>query len=106
MLVTRLAVAPLALALAALTAVPVSNQKPTADAPVLLPLSRQIAVREDWLEKRHAMLLPLMRKHGVSMWIVVNEEFHDDPLTLTWRRRALTRGTAISSCSSMRAPTG
>jgi len=81
MLLTRHAVAPLALALAALTAEPVSTQKPTADAPELLALSRQIAVREDWLEQRHAMLLPLMRKHGVSMWIVVNEEFHDDPLT-------------------------
>jgi Xaa-Pro aminopeptidase len=56
-------------------------QKPTADAPTLLPLSRQIAIREQWLETRHAMLLPLLRKHGVSMWIVVNEEFHADPLT-------------------------
>ena len=23
----------------------------------------------------------MMRRHGVAMWIVVNEEFHDDPLT-------------------------
>jgi Xaa-Pro dipeptidase len=49
--------------------------------PSLLPLARQIEVREAWLVKRHEMLLPLMRKHGVGMWIVVNEEFHDDPLT-------------------------
>jgi hypothetical protein len=56
-------------------------QGPTADAPALLPLSEQMAVREAWLEKRHATLLPLMRKHGIAMWIVVNEEFHDDPLT-------------------------
>ena len=27
------------------------------------------------------MLLPMMRRHGVGMWIVVNEEFHDDPLS-------------------------
>lgn len=47
----------------------------------LLPLSQQIAVREQWLLRRHEMLLPMMRRHGVSMWIVVNEEFHDDPLT-------------------------
>ncbi len=49
--------------------------------PSLLPLARQIEVREAWLVKRHEMLLPLMRKHGVGMWVVVNEEFHDDPLT-------------------------
>lgn len=23
----------------------------------------------------------MMRRHGIDMWIVVNEEFHDDPLT-------------------------
>ena len=47
----------------------------------LLPWSQQIAERERWLERRHAMLLPMMRRHGIDMWIVVNEEFHDDPLT-------------------------
>jgi Xaa-Pro dipeptidase len=46
----------------------------------LLPFSEQIAIRERWLTTRHAMLLPMMRRHGVGMWIVVNEEFHDDPL--------------------------
>lgn len=45
------------------------------------PLSEQIAIREGWLETRHAQLLDRMRRHGVGMWIVVNEEFHDDPLT-------------------------
>src|SRR5215467_7900888 len=49
--------------------------------PRLLPWSQQIAVREQWLEKRHGMLLDMMRRHGIDMWIVVNEEFHDDPLT-------------------------
>lgn len=52
---------------------------PEADS--LLSWSEQIAVREQWLLKRHAMLLPMMRRHGIGMWIVVNEEFHDDPLT-------------------------
>jgi Xaa-Pro dipeptidase len=47
----------------------------------LMPWSEQIAVRESWLAKRHALLLPMMRRHGIGMWIVVNEEFHDDPLT-------------------------
>lgn len=51
-----------------------------ASAARLLPWSRQIAVREEWLALRHERLLPMMRAHGVGMWIVVNEEFHDDPL--------------------------
>lgn len=46
-----------------------------------LPLSSQFALREAWLTKKHALLLPMMRRHGISMWILVNEEFHDDPLT-------------------------
>lgn len=45
------------------------------------PLSERMAIGEAWLEKRHALLLEMMRRHGVGMWIVVNEEFHDDPLT-------------------------
>ena len=43
--------------------------------------SEQMEVRDRWLVQRHAMLLPMMRRHGIDMWIVVNEEFHDDPLT-------------------------
>ena len=49
--------------------------------PALLTWSEQIEVREAWIEQRHEMLLPMMRRHGIDMWIVVNEEFHDDPLT-------------------------
>ncbi len=49
--------------------------------PKLLSWSQQIALRETWLAKRQEMILPLMRKHGIDMWIVANEEFHDDPLT-------------------------
>jgi len=51
------------------------------DPPTLLTWSEQMAVRDQWLVKRHEMLLPMMRRHGIDMWIVVNEEFHDDPLT-------------------------
>ncbi len=47
----------------------------------LLPWSEQMAVREAWLVKRHELLLPMMRRQGVGMWLIVNEEFHDDPLT-------------------------
>jgi Xaa-Pro dipeptidase len=49
--------------------------------PPLLPWSQQMAVRDAWLHQRHALILPMMRAHGIGMWIVVNEEFHDDPLT-------------------------
>lgn len=47
----------------------------------LLDWSEQMAVRDGWLVKRHGMVLDLMRQHEIDMWIVVNEEFHDDPLT-------------------------
>lgn len=49
--------------------------------PGMLSWSQQMKVRDQWLVKRHEMLLPMMRRHGIDMWIVVNEEFHDDPLT-------------------------
>ena len=50
--------------------------------PKLLSLRDQADVREGWLKKRFdTLLLPMMRKHNVSMWIVTNEEFHSDPIT-------------------------
>jgi cyclophilin family peptidyl-prolyl cis-trans isomerase/Xaa-Pro aminopeptidase len=45
-----------------------------------LPMARQIAIREGWLARRYQVLLPMMRAHKIGMWIVVTEEFHDDPL--------------------------
>ena len=56
-------------------------QAPLPDGPRLLPPSQQMVIRESWLEQRHATILPMMRKHNIAMWIAVNEEFHDDPLT-------------------------
>lgn len=47
----------------------------------LLPWSEQNRIRDGWLEPRHTMILGLMRTHQMEWWIVVNEEFHDDPLT-------------------------
>ncbi|MFP2933645.1 M24 family metallopeptidase [Pyxidicoccus sp. 3LG] len=58
-----------------------ARRGPEAEPSRLLPWSQQIAAREAWLEKRHGLLLEMMRRHGVGMWIIVNEEFHDDPLT-------------------------
>src|SRR3954468_14367797 len=47
----------------------------------MLQWADQIKVREAWLEKRHQMLHDMMKKHGVDWFIVVNEEFHNDPMT-------------------------
>ncbi|MCU0635935.1 MAG: aminopeptidase P family protein, partial [Gemmatimonadaceae bacterium] len=65
---------------AAPAAVPRAEVGSADSAPRLLPWSEQIRVRERWLLTRHAALLPMMRKHKIAMWIVANEEFHDDPL--------------------------
>ncbi len=58
-----------------------SNEKIPA-MPRLLSQREQMDVREMWLKKRlDTLLLPMMRSHNVSMWIVVNEEFNSDPAT-------------------------
>src|SRR5215813_4922620 len=50
--------------------------------PKLLPVREQQLMRESWLKKRlDTMLLPMMRQQNIEMWIVVNEEFHADPVT-------------------------
>ena len=47
--------------------------------PKLLSVRDQLALRERWLKTRlDTMLLPMMRHHRVSMWIVTNEEFHPE----------------------------
>ena len=75
-----LAAAMLAVSLPAVVRGQAARAYAVAEAAALLPWSQQIAIREDWLTKRHALLLPMMRRHKVGMWIVVNEEFNDDPL--------------------------
>ena len=47
----------------------------------MLEWADQIKVRESWLEKRYTMLHDMMKKHDVDWFIVVNEEFHNDPMT-------------------------
>ena len=50
--------------------------------PKLLTVREQQTLREAWLKKRlDTLLLPMMRQQKVDMWIVVNEEFHADPVT-------------------------
>jgi len=49
--------------------------------PELLGVREQYELRVQWLEKRHGLLLGMMRQHGVGAWIIVNHEFNDDPAT-------------------------
>ncbi|MFN6963831.1 MAG: M24 family metallopeptidase [Pyrinomonadaceae bacterium] len=50
--------------------------------PKLLSLREQSRVRSAWLRERlDTLLLPMMKRSGVDVWIVVNEEFHPDPVT-------------------------
>jgi Xaa-Pro dipeptidase len=56
--------------------------EPIPPMPKLLSQREQMDVRERWLMVRlGSKLLPMMKRHGVEMWIVVNEEFNSDPVT-------------------------
>lgn len=58
------------------------SNDPIPKMPRLLSQHEQMDVREKWLKKRlDTMVLPMMRRHNISMWIVVNEEFNSDPAT-------------------------
>lgn len=58
------------------------SNEPIPPMPKLLTQRQQMDVREAWLKKRlGTLLLPMMKHHGIDMWIVVNEEFHTDPVT-------------------------
>lgn len=55
-------------------------QTETPKMPKLLNQREQMDVREKWLTARFALLQPMMKRHGVDMWIIVNEEFKSDPV--------------------------
>jgi len=58
------------------------SHEPIPAMPKLLTQREQMDVREVWLKKRlGSLLLPMMKRHGIEMWIVVNEEFNSDPVT-------------------------
>lgn len=58
------------------------SSEPVTPLPKLLSQREQADIREQWLKKRlGSLLLPMMKRHGIEMWIVVNEEFHNDPVT-------------------------
>src|SRR4029078_2706675 len=57
------------------------SNEPIPAMPKLLSLRQQADVRDGWIKKRFDTLLPaMMRRHGIDAWIVVNEEFHNDPV--------------------------
>ena len=47
--------------------------------PELLGMRAQYDVRLKWLAEKRLLLLDQMRTQGIEMWIVVSEEFHQDP---------------------------
>jgi Xaa-Pro dipeptidase len=49
--------------------------------PELLGVRDQYYLRMEWLKKKHEQLLPMMRKHGIEMWIIPEGTFDRDPLT-------------------------
>ena len=47
----------------------------------LPPLREQAEIRQRWLRLRLERVLPeLVRKHGVSMWVVICREYNEDPV--------------------------
>jgi Xaa-Pro aminopeptidase len=49
--------------------------------PPLPPLREQDRIRQEWLAARLERVLPgLMRRHGVTMWIVSCREYNEDPV--------------------------
>lgn len=103
----------LALVLGALA--PVHAQSVSASRP-LGTLREQAAMQQDWLKKRlDTFLAPLMRKHGIDMWVIPMREYMEDPVfkaltapeTFAARRRtiyvffdkcAAAGGAPLSSC--------
>ena len=44
-------------------------------------LREQAAMQQDWLKKRlDTFLPPLMRKHGIDLWVVPMREYNEDPV--------------------------
>jgi Xaa-Pro aminopeptidase len=76
-------------------------------------LREQAAMQQDWLKKRlDTFLPPLMRKHGIDMWIVPMREYNEDPVfsaitapeTFAARRRTIY--VFFDTCASPRPGSG
>ena len=54
------------------------------DLPRVPPLREQHRIRQAWLKTRLEQVLPaVMRRYGISMWIVSNREYAEDPVFLS-----------------------
>jgi Xaa-Pro aminopeptidase len=74
-------------------------------------LQHQAALQQEWLEKRlDTFLAPLMRKHGIDMWLVPMREYVEDPVfeaitapeTFAARRRTIY--VFFDKCAATSAP--
>lgn len=74
-------------------------------------LREQAAMQQDWLKKRlDTFLPPLMRKHGIDMWVVPMREYNEDPVfkaltapeTFAARRRTIY--LFFDTCAATGAP--
>ena len=83
MFITRISlITAITLSLLAPLAAQNRSNEPIPKMPRLLTQREQMDVREQWLQKRlGTLLLPMMKRQGIDVWIVVNEEFHSDPVT-------------------------
>jgi Xaa-Pro aminopeptidase len=107
MLLTRT----LPLALAALSAsIALQPIAPSAEWP-FGTLREQAAMQQDWLKKRlDTFVPPLMRKHGIDMWVVPMREYNEDPVfkaltapeTFAARRRTIY--VFFDTCAGTGAP--
>ena len=62
--------------------------------PKRLPsMRKQAEIQQEWLKLRLEKILPeLMRKHGISMWLVICREYNEDPVY-----RSLTSPTVFAA---------
>lgn len=69
------------------------SQKPKPLPPKLPTMREQAEIQQRWLKLRLERALPeLMRKHGVSMWLVICREYNEDPVY-----RSLTSPTVFAA---------
>jgi Xaa-Pro aminopeptidase len=74
----RLREVPLHLILLLVLLVPVVQ---SADYPEILPVKEQAKVINDWLAKRLEIILPeIMRREGIDMWLIICQEYNEDPV--------------------------
>jgi methionine aminopeptidase len=70
-----------------------STAQAQTELPVILPLRERAAARDRLFEDRVANLLPqLMRERGIDLWLLIAEEYNEDPVM-----RTMLPGTWLSA---------